>query len=101
MTQESMRSMKQVVHEGDITVAIRYNARANLLKWLSQPESFAPTAQKTAISRSLHIMIGAFATQKMAVYNCKYLTAPVITQNIVLNHAGPEDVTKQHFCKML
>ena len=29
------------------------------------------------------------------------LTASVITYNIVFNHAGPKDVTKQHFCKIL
>ena len=25
---------------------------------------------------------------------------PGITKNVVFSHAGPEDVTKQHFCKI-
>lgn len=28
-------------------------------------------------------------------------TASVITYNVIFNHAGPKDVTKQHFGKIL
>lgn len=42
-----------------------------------------------------------FIKRKWAVSNCMQLTATVITQNVVFNNAGPEELTKQHFCKIL